>query len=104
MTDVSNVTLPAHKRLIVALDVDTLQEARVLAAQLAGHVGMFKIGMQLFYSAGPQSVKELRSFSNIFLDLKLHDIPNTVAKTARVLTRLGASGGAARGHTWRVLG
>ena len=67
-------------RLIVALDVPRAEAARDLVARLAGHVGMFKVGSQLFTAAGPGFVKELvASGEKVFLDLKYHDIPNTVA-------------------------
>ena len=81
----------AKKRLIVALDVDTAEQAESLVRQLAPWAGMFKVGMQLFYSAGPDVVKRLKDQGlKVFLDLKLHDIPNTVAQAARALTGLGA--------------
>lgn len=77
--------------LIIALDVDTVEEAGKLADTLKGHVGGFKVGMQLFDSAGPSIVRFLKEKETpVFVDLKLHDIPNTVAGAARVLTRHGA--------------
>ena len=77
-------------RLIVALDVDSLDEAKRLVRLLAGEVGMFKIGKQLFTHAGPQAVQLIHGLGGeIFLDLKFHDIPNTVAKAAIEATRLG---------------
>ncbi|GAB4258264.1 MAG: orotidine-5'-phosphate decarboxylase [Thermincola ferriacetica] len=79
--------LAAKDRLIVALDVDTAQEAEMLVAQLQDHVGVFKVGMQLFNSEGPEVLKRLHSLgARIFLDLKLHDIPNTVGQASAVLT------------------
>lgn len=79
-----------RERLIVALDVDTLDQAQALVHQLAGEVGMFKIGKQLFTHAGPQAVRLVQELGGeIFLDLKFHDIPNTVAKAAVEATRLG---------------
>jgi len=79
-----------RERLIVALDVDTSEQAAALVRQLAGEVGMFKIGKQLFTHAGPQAVRQIQELSGeIFLDLKFHDIPNTVAKAAIEATRLG---------------
>ena len=79
-------------KLIVALDVDTAQQARELVATLRGIVGMFKIGSQLFTAAGPSLVREIiSSGEGVFLDLKYHDIPNTVARAGVEATRLGVS-------------
>ncbi|MGB9802785.1 orotidine-5'-phosphate decarboxylase [Desulfofundulus sp.] len=81
-----------REKLIVALDVDSAEQALDLVKLLSPWVGMFKIGMQLFYGQGPAVVEELcRQGVKVFLDLKLHDIPNTVAQAARVLTRLGVA-------------
>lgn len=74
-------TLSAQQRLIVALDVPSQAEALALAGRLAGHVGMLKIGLQLFVAEGPSVVRSIRQAHpelEIFLDLKLHDIPNTM--------------------------
>jgi orotidine-5'-phosphate decarboxylase len=79
-----------RERLIVALDVDNLDQAKELVRLLAHEVGMFKIGKQLFTHAGPQAVRLIQGLGGeIFLDLKFHDIPNTVAKAAIEATRLG---------------
>jgi len=76
------LTFDAHPRssLIVALDFDSLSIALKFAKQVADLVGMFKIGSQLFTSAGPEAVRQVAQLeAAIFLDLKFHDIPNTVA-------------------------
>lgn len=74
--------------VFVALDVPTPQQAVELARVLKPHVGGFKIGLELFCSCGPRIVETIGA-PDVFLDLKLHDIPNTVASTSRVLARLG---------------
>lgn len=76
------MTFDAHPRssLIVALDFDSLSSALKFAQKVSDLVGMFKIGNQLFTSGGPEAVKQIAALGNgIFLDLKYHDIPNTVA-------------------------
>ncbi|MGB9886225.1 MAG: orotidine-5'-phosphate decarboxylase [Moorellales bacterium] len=81
--------MAAKDRLIVALDVSTLEEAEHLVRELGGEVGWFKVGMQLFYHYGPRVVESIQNWgARVFLDLKLHDIPNTVAEAVRALTRL----------------
>ncbi len=93
MTKPIEVTLPVSNvrdRIIVALDVDSAEEARAIARELNGIVGAFKIGLQLFTSEGPRFVREItESGVKIFLDLKFHDIPNTVAKASVEAAKLG---------------
>ena len=75
--------------IIAALDVPSAEQALKLAEQIAPAVGAFKIGKELFVSAGPDIVKKIRATgASIFLDLKFHDIPNTVAKAVAAATRL----------------
>ena len=82
--------LSMRERLIVALDVDHLDHVKQLVRLLAPEVGMFKVGKQLFTCAGPQAVRLIQEIGGeVFLDLKFHDIPTTVAKAAVEATRLG---------------
>jgi len=82
----------ARERLIVALDVPEAATALSLAEALAPTVGYFKVGLELFGSAGPDFVREMVAReASVFLDLKLHDIPATVARSVDVLARLGVS-------------
>ena len=79
-------------KLIVALDVDTPDQAFALVQQLRDVAGMFKIGSTLFTLAGPQVVKDIvASGAKVFLDLKFHDIPHQVAGAARSAAQLGVS-------------
>ena len=81
----------ADNRLIVALDFHTLEDVKTLVEELGDSVSYYKVGMELFYSAGPQVITYLKEKNkNIFLDLKLHDIPNTVGEGLCSLMRLGA--------------
>jgi orotidine-5'-phosphate decarboxylase len=92
-----------RSRLIAALDVPDRPAALRAVDQLSGHVGYFKIGLEIFTREGPGLVEEIRDRGErIFLDLKLHDIPNTVKGAVRSACRLGihmltvhASGGPA---------
>ena len=75
--------------IIAALDVPTAEQALKLAQEIAPAVGAFKIGKELFTSAGPDIVKRVRDTgAAVFLDLKFHDIPNTVAKAVASAVRL----------------
>jgi orotidine-5'-phosphate decarboxylase len=81
-----------RERLIVALDVSTAREARELVQRIGDAAGYYKVGLQLFTSEGPSFVRDLISSGRkVFLDLKLHDIPNTVAHATVHARELGAS-------------
>jgi orotidine-5'-phosphate decarboxylase len=91
------------ERIIVALDTDSPESALAAVRSLSGEVGMFKVGMELFPRGGPELVRRIREAGcDVFLDLKFHDIPNTVAGAVRSAVALGvrfatvhASGGRA---------
>src|SRR5258706_7998708 len=77
-------------RLIVALDVENLADAERLLDRLQGQVTRFKIGSQLFTAAGPSAIESVhKRGAEVFLDLKFHDIPNTVAGAAPPAARPG---------------
>ncbi len=79
-------------RIVVALDVETSAHALALVEKLRGLVGMFKIGKQLFTAAGPDIVRQIVGMDEkVFLDLKFHDIPNTVAGAGVEAARLGVT-------------
>jgi len=81
----------ARRKLVFALDVDTLEDARSWVDRLRGRVGLFKVGKQLFTRCGPDVVRMIREQGGeVFLDLKFHDIPNTVAKACHAAGELGA--------------
>ena len=87
-----NAAVRPHERIFVALDTPDAARARALARALSGRVGGFKVGLEAFIACGPSLVEEIRGFGvPVFLDLKLHDIPNTVAGAARAAARTGAS-------------
>lgn len=78
-------------RLIVALDFPTMEEAKATVLALGDSVSYYKVGMELYYAAGAEMIAFLKAQGkHVFLDLKLQDIPNTVAKSLSVLTALGA--------------
>jgi orotidine-5'-phosphate decarboxylase len=74
--------------LVVALDTSELEGASALANSLAGHVGLLKVGLELFTAHGAAAVERTRAFAPVLLDLKLHDIPTTVERAARNCARL----------------
>lgn len=84
--------MPSARNLIIALDLPTGEEAIAMAEQLAPLGVSFKVGMQLYYAEGIQVIEEVQSFqpdTPVFVDLKLHDIPNTVARAAESLVTQG---------------
>lgn len=90
VTSLNQKSISAKGRIIVALDVDNTDEALSIVSELNGTVGAFKVGLQLFTAAGPEFVRKLvNGGAKIFLDLKFHDIPNTVAKASVEAVRLG---------------
>ncbi|HEX8354920.1 MAG TPA: orotidine-5'-phosphate decarboxylase [Pyrinomonadaceae bacterium] len=92
MTTGTADAVSAKGKLIVALDVETAAEALRLFGELRAEAGMFKVGSQLFTAAGPDFVRRLvGEGARVFLDLKFHDIPNTVAAAAREAVRLGVT-------------
>lgn len=83
--------MSSRERLIVALDFSSGEEALVVTQKLYPRVGFFKVGLELFTSGGRPVVEELKQMgARVFLDLKLHDILNTVTGAAAAATRLGA--------------
>jgi orotidine-5'-phosphate decarboxylase len=79
-----------RSHLIVALDVPDRSAATAAVSRLSGHVGCFKLGLEIFVREGPRLAEEiLAAGEKVFLDLKLHDIPNTVAGAVRSACRLG---------------
>jgi orotidine-5'-phosphate decarboxylase len=77
--------------LVVALDVSDLDEAERLATDLSPHVGMLKVGFELFWAHGPEAVRRIVSHAPVFADAKLHDIPNTVERATANIARLGVA-------------
>lgn len=77
-------------KIIVALDVPTKEEALAIVEELGDSVGAYKIGMQLYNACGPEILQEVyKRRGKVFLDLKFHDIPNTVAGASRTVAKLG---------------
>ncbi len=84
--------LPANRRVITALDVPGRPQALELAGKLGAEGGFVKVGLELFSAAGPEVVRQLLAMDrHVFLDLKYHDIPNTVASAAKMAAAMGAS-------------
>jgi len=82
--------MDAKDRLIIPLDVASISAAEPLVAALAPHVGLFKVGLQLFHNEGPRAIELLRQEGvGCFYDGKFYDIPNTVAGAVSAVTRLG---------------
>src|SRR5438445_12875881 len=80
----------AADKIIVALDVPTKNAALELVTQLSGKISFFKIGLQLYTAEGPEIVRAVLAIgAKVFLDLKLHDIPNTVARAVESAANLG---------------
>jgi len=89
LVEIDEMKPSARDRIIIALDVGTGAEAISLALTLAPFAGWMKIGLQLFTAEGPGLVRAIRETgANVFLDLKLHDIPNTVARAVESVARL----------------
>ena len=82
---------PAKDKIIIPLDVSNRHAADHLIEQLIGHATWFKVGLQLFCAAGPNIARDIKSIgAKLFLDLKLHDIPNTVEHAAEAVSGLKA--------------
>jgi orotidine-5'-phosphate decarboxylase len=87
----TEVAEDVRRRLVLALDVDDLVAARRLARELRPFFGTMKVGLELYSAAGPEAISLLTALDvDVFCDLKLHDIPQTVGRAARVLGALGA--------------
>ena len=87
-----SISLDSKDRLIFALDVPDKNEAQRLVKLLQNSVGCFKVGLELFVKEGPDILRLIKDYStaDIFLDLKLHDIPTTVRRALRSAAKLGA--------------
>lgn len=84
---------PAKDYIIFPLDVHSLKEAKEYILSLSGHVGMFKVGLELFIRSGPEIVRFIKASGSVgvFLDLKLHDIPATVLRAMESIADLGVT-------------
>ncbi|MFO0583314.1 MAG: orotidine-5'-phosphate decarboxylase [Anaeromyxobacter sp.] len=84
--------MEARERICAAIDTPSWAEGEAFARAVAPHVGMLKVGLELFTAEGPAAVKAAAALGRpVFLDLKLHDIPNTVEGAARSAARSGAA-------------
>jgi orotidine-5'-phosphate decarboxylase len=82
--------MPVSEKLILALDVPDYGHASELVERFKEHIGIFKVGPELFLSSGSKIIEEInKKHGKVFLDLKFHDIPNTVSKAAIIATKLG---------------
>lgn len=83
----------AKDYIIFPLDVSSLKEAKQFVKLLSEHVGMFKVGLELFISAGPEIIRHIKDCGStrVFLDLKLHDIPETVFRAMGSIANLGVA-------------
>lgn len=77
--------------LVVALDVSDLERAEALASELGGGAGVLKVGLELFWAHGPEAVRRIARHGPVFVDCKLHDIPNTVERAAGNVASLGVA-------------
>ena len=91
-SELAQTPASVRDRLIVALDVSDASQARELVRRIGDSAGIYKVGLQLFIAAGPGFVREMvDSGRKVFLDLKLHDIPNTVSHAVKSAVATGAS-------------
>ena len=87
-----NIDSNIKEKIVLALDVEKLEEAKELVSELAPYTGTFKVGLQLFMGYGLEVVNYILSKNaNFFLDVKLHDIPNTVKKASENIVLNGAN-------------
>ncbi|MDO9566365.1 MAG: orotidine-5'-phosphate decarboxylase [Candidatus Desulfaltia sp.] len=83
----------AKDYIVFPLDVSSLKEAKQFVKLLSGHIGMFKVGLELFISSGPEIIRHIKDCGStrVFLDLKLHDIPETVFRAMESIANLGVA-------------
>jgi orotidine-5'-phosphate decarboxylase len=85
----TEVVVKTNERIIVALDTPTLASALALCDRLQGAIGLFKIGLELFSASGPEAIRWVNARGRVFLDLKLHDIPETVGRAMTAAAKHG---------------